>query len=454
MIWASSGLTSYLLRTNTYEPDKFESSDHSIFLATFDLHTQIRPANQAELAAQRPKDKKLLPEDADNEAWESFAEQIERCLGTYGRLDNVPQFPATFLAGVAMDPFSENDLRDFPLNAAWELLRDAIMSSAFAHLPSARTGGRPPPPEGERLLLTKIHEIGGIIWSARVTFIEQQLAEGTTKEDVHGKIFDWHRTNGIQLGLSNVPDTEATTEDIINAHIENRDLRFQTHTRETIRGILDVTMGRVNLDHLIVDGDPINTNATGNVSPVTYVLDDPKEIKSRVRQYFCDTFHKARPTQPMSAEWEEAYQPRADIRPEWYDSVMAIPDYAEVCEAVAAAPLGKAPGHSKVSGDLLKRLGPLAQALFVVLRLTLVLSRHSIFHGPNFSVLKGTMTKDPIHILNAVLEDAREYKKEVWVLLQDMKRCFDSVSCQRGGMLELGLRHLKIPQSFIDLCLY
>ncbi|KAF9121245.1 hypothetical protein BG015_005876, partial [Linnemannia schmuckeri] len=64
------------------------------------------------------------------------------------------------------------------------------------------------------------------------------------------------------------------------------------------------------------------------------------------------------------------------------------------------------------------------------------------------------MTKDPIHILNSVLEDAREYKKEVWVLLQDMRRCFDSVSCQRGGMLELGLRHLKIPNKFIELCLY
>lgn len=149
---------------------------------------------------------------------------------------------------------------------------------------------------------------------------------------------------------------------------------------------------------------------------------------------------------------------------------MTTPDYEEVCAAVAAAPKGKATGKSKVSGDLLKRLGPLGQALFVVLvqacfvqgrmpddwlkGVILVLSRHSIFRGPNFSVLKGTMTKDPIHILNSVLEDAREHKKEVWVLLQDMKRCFDSVSCQPGGMLELGLRHLKIPEPFIRLCLY
>jgi len=39
MIWSSSGLAPYLLHTNTYEPDEFESSDHSMFLATFHLHT-------------------------------------------------------------------------------------------------------------------------------------------------------------------------------------------------------------------------------------------------------------------------------------------------------------------------------------------------------------------------------------------------------------------------------
>ncbi|KAG0350770.1 hypothetical protein BGX24_008022, partial [Mortierella sp. AD032] len=123
----------------TYEPDDFESSDHSMFLATFDLHTRIRPTNQATLAAQRPKDKKLLLDDADKDAWESFAEQIERCLDTYGKLENVPQFPTAFQLGVAMEPFSENNLQSFPLNAAWELLRDTVISSAFAHLPSART---------------------------------------------------------------------------------------------------------------------------------------------------------------------------------------------------------------------------------------------------------------------------------------------------------------------------
>ena len=93
--------------------------------------------------------------------------------------------------------------------------------------------------------------------------------------------------------------------------------------------------------------------------------------------------------------------------------------------------------------------------LFSILveRLTAIFMSKDILKGPNFSVLKGTMTKDPIHILNAVMEDAREFNKEAWVLFQDMRRCFDSVSCHDDGMLDRALRWLKIPSSFRRLCL-
>jgi len=63
------------------------------------------------------------------------------------------------------------------------------------------------------------------------------------------------------------------------------------------------------------------------------------------------------------------------------------------------------------------------------------------------------MTKDPIHILNSVMEDSREYKKELWILFQDMKRAYDSVSCGPGGMLHRSMLRLKIHPGFIRLCL-
>jgi hypothetical protein len=93
--------------------------------------------------------------------------------------------------------------------------------------------------------------------------------------------------------------------------------------------------------------------------------------------------------------------------------------------------------------------------LFSILteRLSRIFSRHNVLRGPNFSVLKGTTTMDPLHILNAVLEDARAQKKELWVVFQDMRRCFDSVNCSPGGMLARGLQRLKVPQAYIQLCM-
>ncbi|KAF9176064.1 hypothetical protein BGZ51_001823, partial [Haplosporangium sp. Z 767] len=62
-------------------------------------------------------------------------------------------------------------------------------------------------------------------------------------------------------------------------------------------------------------------------------------------------------------------------------------------------------------------------------RLTAIITRHNILRKPNFFVLKGTMSKDPSHILDAVMEDARKFYNELWVLFQDMRHCFDSDSC-------------------------
>lgn len=283
MVWASAGLAPYLIRTETQEPEEFESTDHSLMKATFDLHSHVRPMNQAILAAQRPKDRKLLLEDVDNEAWDSYADQIERSLVDFGGLDNTLQFPEAFQAGAAMKP-TETYLKAVRLNHLWEVLRDTIISSAFKHLPSARTGGRPPPPDGEAFILSLIDDLGGIIRSVRVAFVDQQFADRNLKEETRSRISDWYRQNGAEMRLDVVPSVDGTVEewkewlgpvqrlwrqarldhqeyfaankqDIINAHIENRDLRFQTHTRQTIRGILEVFEGRVNLDHLIVDAD-------------------------------------------------------------------------------------------------------------------------------------------------------------------------------------------------------
>ena len=74
-------------------------------------------------------------------------------------------------------------------------------------------------------------------------------------------------------------------------------------------------------------------------------------------------------------------------------------------------------------------------------RLTKVLMRREILKGPNFAGLPGNSTEQPVHILNMMMEEAREKDKEIWVLLQDMKKAFDSVPLKS---LELALKRIKI----------
>ena len=46
------------------------------------------------------------------------------------------------------------------------------------------------------------------------------------------------------------------------------------------------------------------------------------------------------------------------------------------------------------------------------------------------------------------MEDAREIKQELWIVLQDMKRAFDSVSWE---MLQKAMRRIRIPEEYITL---
>ena len=79
----------------------------------------------------------------------------------------------------------------------------------------------------------------------------------------------------------------------------------------------------------------------------------------------------------------------------------------------------------------------------VAKRLDKVLTKFNILKGPNFTGLTGNSTSSPIHIMNNIIEEAREKNNEIWILFQDMKKAFDSVSLV---MLEKVLKRIKLPE--------
>ena len=86
----------------------------------------------------------------------------------------------------------------------------------------------------------------------------------------------------------------------------------------------------------------------------------------------------------------------------------------------------------------------------IIQRLDYILVKHRVLEDPNFAGLSGDSTSSPIHIMNNLLEDARQKDKEVWILFQDMKKAFDSVSLE---IMKKALERIKVPDSIIKFLL-
>src|SRR5260363_37 len=76
-------------------------------------------------------------------------------------------------------------------------------------------------------------------------------------------------------------------------------------------------------------------------------------------------------------------------------------------------------------------------------RLSDIIIAHNILRGPNFTGLQGECTQDPIHIMNALIEAAKQENKEIWITLIDIKKAFDTVDLKR---LQLALKRIKLPE--------
>ena len=238
------------------------------------------------------------------------------------------------------------------------------------------------------------------------------------------------------------------------------------------------------------------------VSQNNNFIDNPPEVLEAVKQHFYNWTRKRTTKSWPSDEWKNQYEPKSHISNNAFNSIMNPISNEEFEKTINESSSHKAPGSSGIQNILIKNASSLLKqhlleiynlclletnmpdkwknAVITLIpkpkewegnlditrpitlietarkglskiltnRITTICKSNSILKGNNFSVLKDTSTSVPLHTLNNLFEDARQFKKEIWCAFQDMRRAYDSVS---WSMLKLALQRIKMNSDYIQL---
>ena len=60
-------------------------------------------------------------------------------------------------------------------------------------------------------------------------------------------------------------------------------------------------------------------------------------------------------------------------------------------------------------------------------RISHILAKFNVLQGNNFAGLPGRSCETPIKILNNIIEEERDYDKDLWIVFQDLSKAYDRV---------------------------
>ncbi|KAG9290050.1 hypothetical protein G9A89_010356 [Geosiphon pyriformis] len=233
-----------------------------------------------------------------------------------------------------------------------------------------------------------------------------------------------------------------TKEVNIRSAIDKKMDSFETNKSHTIRSVLKCPFYKVVLDHLVVNNKPVL---------------EPDLVKSK---------------------WYHQYQSLGYVFDRAFADMMCLISFDEFFEVVFDLPDGKAADLLGISNELWKHCNrPVLNMLLVLLnsclfgvlintypialiktackilskifsnRIFSACSTYDVLCKDNFSVLKNTTTQSPIFAIGSVIENALEKNQKIWLVLQDMRKTYDSVSWK---YLEKSLVRIKMCDRFIQ----
>ncbi|KAG9295592.1 hypothetical protein G9A89_000957 [Geosiphon pyriformis] len=185
----------------------------------------------------------------------------------------------------------------------------------------------------------------------------------------------------------------------------------------------------VVLDHLVVDDELILEPGPVKSKPLDYVFDEAfSDVMQPIK--FLEFFGMTAGLSGISNKlWKHSNRSVLDM----------LLVFLNFCLSHESVPEGVLMNTQSIA--LIKTACKILSKIFFD-RISLVCSTYDILHGDNFSVLKSTTTQTPIFAINLVVEDALEKNRELWLVLQDMCKAYNSV----------GWEHLKKCLVRIKMC--
>jgi len=282
-----------------------------------------------------------------------------------------------------------------------------------------------------------------------------------------------------------------TSDDQIKKYIEQRCTNLKDSPKKMLDSLLNRDKRFIVMDRIIInkDGEQV-------------LLTDEASIKKATNDHFQRVAGSKNESKEFSkewAEWKNEYRPKDDIDSSIYKDLMSPPSKSEWYAIIQQLPKGKASGPSGISNEMLQHLGPsMFDKLWIFIKATLKLSdfpaqwkeahiypipkpqewhhnlnntrpitlldttrkavvkllnnrlssifvQRKILKGYNFAALPHSSTFEALRVIDNVLQDAKDNKKEIWFLLQDMSKAYDRVNIH---MLRHALNRLKLPVSF------
>ncbi|GES83915.1 Down syndrome cell adhesion molecule-like protein Dscam2 [Rhizophagus clarus] len=309
--------------------------------------------------------------------------------------------------------------------------------------------------------------------------IESLVKLYNNKEIIEDKKLDIDKLRDLMFRKSfkeNIGKIEQTcnemTKDIINMNIDinirTRETYLENDIGKMINRILERKKEKIDMSNLFIRENRIFTIET-----------DKQKIKERVHNHYKEWMKKRNIDLDLiefNKEWRNNYQPITEINEQIYDSILEDITIEELDNIIKETKSGKAAGISGIPHDFWKKSKKETRKILLNIyngilhehkvlnewkkgmifpinkttlkRLAKILSSNKILQGFNYAALLNESTLEPPKIVQSIVKDANKEKKEVWILLMDISKAFDSVSMI---MLEKSLKRIKIPESLIEI---